>query len=100
MGCACKDMAREIADYRKQIHDLRNCFIKRMSVDSETNDRRRKDYNQAIFFDMTVRYDDKGLGIVCIDYNYADQSLGDIYPYWLFPEQADAAFAKEQTNKY
>ena len=51
MGCACKDMAREIADYRKQIHDLRNCFIKRMSVDSETNDRRRKDYNQAIFFD-------------------------------------------------
>lgn len=49
---------------------------------------------------MTVRYDDKGLGIVCIDYNYADQSLGDIYPYWLFPEQADAAFAKEQTNKY
>lgn len=51
MGCNCKDMQREITDYKKQIDDLRECFIKRMTVDSETNDRRRKDYNQAIFFD-------------------------------------------------
>lgn len=51
MGCNCKDMQREITDYKKQIDDLRECFIKRMTVDSETNDRRRKDYNQAIFSD-------------------------------------------------
>ena len=44
-------MEKEIAEYRKQIHELRNCFIKRMTVDSETQDRRRKDYNEAIFFD-------------------------------------------------
>ena len=36
---------------------------------------------------MTVRYDEPGLGIVCIDYNYADQSYGCHYPYWLSPEE-------------
>lgn len=51
MACNCKHMAKEIAEYRQQIHELRNCFIKRMTVDSETQDRRRKDYNEAIFFD-------------------------------------------------
>ena len=36
---------------------------------------------------MTIRYDEKGFGIVSIDYNYADQSFGDAYPYWLMPEE-------------
>lgn len=40
---------------------------------------------------MTIRYDDKGLGIICIDYDYADQSYGCHYPYWLSPEEAEAA---------
>lgn len=39
---------------------------------------------------MTVRYDEKGLGIICIDYNYADQSFGDKYPYWLTPEEIES----------
>lgn len=38
---------------------------------------------------MTVRYDEKGLGIISIEYNYADQSYGSHYPYWLSPEEAD-----------
>lgn len=38
---------------------------------------------------MTVRYDEKGLGIVCIDFNESDQSLGCAYPYWLLPEQIE-----------
>ena len=38
---------------------------------------------------MTIRYDEKGLGIVAIDFNYADQSFGDVYPYWLTVEQAE-----------
>ena len=38
---------------------------------------------------MTIRYDDKGLGIVCIDFNESDQSLGCAYPYWLLPEQIE-----------
>ena len=36
---------------------------------------------------MTVRYDEPGLGIVCIDYNYADRSYGHHYPYWLSPTE-------------
>ena len=36
---------------------------------------------------MTVRYDEKGLGIVVINYNYSEQEFGDAYPYWLMPEE-------------
>ena len=36
---------------------------------------------------MTVRYDEKGLGIVAIDYSYSDQRLGAAYPYWLTPPE-------------
>ena len=32
---------------------------------------------------LTVEYDDKELGIVVINYNYADRDYGDKYPYWL-----------------
>ena len=39
---------------------------------------------------MTVRYDEKGLGIVAIDYNYSDESFGDCYPYWLMPEEYES----------
>lgn len=39
---------------------------------------------------MTVRYDDKGLGIVVIDYNYGNQEYGDSYPYWLLPEEYES----------
>lgn len=40
---------------------------------------------------MTVRYDvrDKELGIVCIEYNPADESWGCDYPYWLSPNEID-----------
>ena len=39
---------------------------------------------------MTVRLDNKDFGIVCIDYNYKDQSLGAHYPYWLSPEEHES----------
>lgn len=39
---------------------------------------------------MTVRYDEKGLGIVVIDYNYGEQEFGDAYPYWLMPEEYES----------
>ncbi len=41
---------------------------------------------------MTVRYDEKGLGIVSIDYDYDDQQLGVSYPYWLTPEEFDNVY--------
>lgn len=44
---------------------------------------------------MTVRYDEKGLGIVAIDYNYADQEYGDAYPYWLLPEEFESVEWKD-----
>ena len=36
---------------------------------------------------MTIKYDEPALGIVCIDYNYADRSLGAEYPIWLSPDE-------------
>lgn len=50
MGCNCKDNREAITDGKKVIAELRELFIKRMTVDSDTDDRRIKDYNQAIFF--------------------------------------------------
>ena len=44
---------------------------------------------------MTVRYDEKGLGIVVIEYKYADQSYGDYYPYWLLPEEIESVIYNE-----
>lgn len=35
----------------------------------------------------SVRYDEKGLGIVCIDFESDDREFGGLYPYWLFPEE-------------
>ena len=39
---------------------------------------------------MTVRYDEKGLGIVAIDYNYGKKEFGDYYPHWLLPEEYES----------
>ena len=51
MGCNCKHNREEINEGKKNFAELRELFIKRMTIDSEHNDRRRKDYNQAIFCD-------------------------------------------------
>lgn len=49
MGCNCKNMQEEIKTGQQNFAELRELFIKRMTVDSDHHDRRRKDYNQAIF---------------------------------------------------
>lgn len=49
MGCNCKHNQQEIAEGKKNFEELRELFIKRMTVDSDHFDRRRKDFNQAIF---------------------------------------------------
>lgn len=38
---------------------------------------------------MTVRYDEPGLGIVCIEFDHDERSLGGAYPYWLLPEEIE-----------
>ena len=39
---------------------------------------------------MTVRYDEKGLGIVVIEYDYSNEEYGSPHPYWLSPEEWDS----------
>jgi hypothetical protein len=39
---------------------------------------------------MTIRYDDKGLGIVVIEFNPADAGWGDRYPRWLLPDEFES----------
>ena len=41
---------------------------------------------------MTVKYDDKGLGIVTIDFNPADETYGCDYPYWLSAEESEMIY--------
>lgn len=41
----------------------------------------------------TIRWDEKGLGILVIEYAHDNQSYGGPYPYWLMPEQVDKLFA-------
>lgn len=52
---------------------------------------------------MTVRYDEKGLGIVSIDFEYDNLEYGCCYPYWLSPEEYDEVYFyrqwKEESKK-
>ena len=48
---------------------------------------------------MTIRYDEKGLGIVAIEYKYADQSYGDYYPYWLLPDEIESVIFDEERGQ-
>ena len=45
---------------------------------------------------MTVRYDEKGLKIVAIDYNTSRQDWGDDYHYWLRPEEIEKVFCPDE----
>ena len=49
MACSCKHNEKEIESFKSVIAELRELFVKRMTVDSDHNDRRKRDYNQAIF---------------------------------------------------
>ena len=48
---------------------------------------------------MTIRYDEKGFGIVAIEYKYADQSYGDYYPYWLLPDEIESVIFDEERGQ-
>lgn len=48
---------------------------------------------------MTIRYDEKGLGIIDIEYKYADQSYGDYYPYWLLPDEIESVIFDEERGQ-
>lgn len=44
---------------------------------------------------MTIRYDEKGFGIVVIEFNHDDKEYGCAYPYWLLPEEWDTVILKD-----
>lgn len=46
---------------------------------------------------MTIRYDEKGLGILAIE--YADQSYSDYYPYWLLPDEIESVIFDEERGQ-
>ena len=50
MSCNCVHHKEDIDRDKKILQEFKELFVKRMTEDSETNDRRRKDYNQALFF--------------------------------------------------
>ena len=45
---------------------------------------------------MTVRYDEKGLGIVAIEYNYAKEEYGSDYPRWLSPTEFESVIFDDE----
>lgn len=45
---------------------------------------------------MTVNYDEKGLGVVVIEYSYAMQEYGDPYPYWLSLKERESVVWEDE----
>ena len=46
---------------------------------------------------MTIKYDEKGLGIVVIEYNSDDPNLCTRYPYWLSPDEIESVTFDDET---
>lgn len=81
MACNCKHNEKEIENFKSVIAELRELFIKRMTVDSDHDDRRRKDFNQAIF-----HYEDDeevdSWNKECEKYGLHKKEYGQTYPVW------------------
>lgn len=81
MGCNCKHNQQEIAEGKKNFAELRKLFIKRMTVDSDHSDRRRKDYNQAIFhYEDNESVDEWNEN--CEKYGLPKKEYGRTYQVW------------------
>ena len=81
MACNCKHYQQEIAEGKKNFEELRDLFIKRMTVDSDHEDRRRKDFNQAIFRyedDEYVDYWNRN----CEIFGFPKKEYGKTYSVW------------------
>lgn len=48
---------------------------------------------------IVTKYDEKGLGIVSLEYQYADQEFGCDYPYWLSPEEYESVITDEERKQ-
>jgi hypothetical protein len=81
MACNCKHSREDVERGTKEFEKLRELFIKRMTEDSETKDRRRRDYNQAIFI---VEADEEidAWNKDCSKYGLAPKKYGATLPVW------------------
>ena len=72
------------------MNDYKN-FVNRLTI-CRNNYKSEEEFRNAISasvhllidaeYVLVIQYDEKGLGIVTIDYSYADRSLGAPYPIW------------------
>ena len=81
MGCNCKHNQEAIQDGKKLLEEFRKLFITRMTVDSEHQDRRRKDFNQAIFHYESKEEVD-AWNEECHIFGLAKKEYGKTYPVW------------------
>lgn len=84
MSCSCVHNREAIERGLSDIAKLRKLFITRMTVDSETDDRRRRDYNQAIFHYEDADYVDSWNEMVdqYPERKWAKKHYGSTYPVW------------------
>lgn len=47
-------------------------------------------------YQMVIRYDEPGLGIICVDFESSDETLGAPWPYWLTPSEAESVITDEE----
>lgn len=47
-------------------------------------------------YQMVIRYDEPGLGIICVDFESSDETLGAPWPYWLTPFEAESVITDEE----
>lgn len=73
-------------DYSSQ-EDFENAIKKAVMVLLENN------------YIMTVRWDEKGFGILVIEFEHDDQSLGAPYPYWLTPDEWESVAYNEEGDE-
>jgi hypothetical protein len=45
---------------------------------------------------MTIRYDEPGIGVVAIEYETDDISIGTYYPYWLLPQEKECVIYADE----
>lgn len=71
-------------DYKNFVNRLTIC---RNNYKSEEEFRNAINTSVNLLIDaeyvLVIQYDEKGLGIVTIDYSYADKALGAPYPIWV-----------------
>lgn len=81
MSCRCEHNQEPINEGKETIAKLRELFIKRMTIDSDHNDRRRKDFNQAIFhYEAGESVDEWNKE--CEKFNLPKKNYGRTYAVW------------------